>query len=44
VVTFDDNGLVVAHIDYWDAAQNLYERLPLIGWLFAWLRRRLARQ
>ena len=44
VVTFDDNGLVVAHIDYWDAAQNLSERLPLIGWLLAWLRRRLAWQ
>ena len=44
VVTFDDNGLIVTHTDYWDAAQNFYERLPLIGWLFAWLRRRLARQ
>ena len=44
VVTFDEDGMVVVHIDHWDAAQNFYERLPLIGWLFAWLRRRLARQ
>ena len=44
VITFDEDGMVIVHIDHWDAAQNLYERLPLIGWLFAWLRRRLARQ
>ena len=44
VITFDEDGMVIVHIDHWDAAQNFYERLPLIGWLFAWLRRRLARQ
>lgn len=44
VVTFDEDGMVVVHIDHWDAAQNFYERLPLFGWPFAWLRRRLARQ
>ena len=44
VITFDEDGMVIVHIDHWDAAQNFYERLPLIGWLFAWLSRRLARQ
>ena len=44
VITFDEDGMVIVHIDHCDAAQNFYERLPLIGWLFAWLRRRLARQ
>ena len=44
VITFDEDGMVMVHIDHWDAAQNFYERLPLIGWLFAWLSRRLARQ
>ena len=44
VITFDEDGMVIVHRDHWDAAQNFYERLPLIGWLFAWLRRRLARQ
>ena len=38
------NDLVAAHIDHWDAARHFYERLPLIGWLLAWLRRRLATQ
>ena len=44
VITFDEDGMVIVHIDHWDAAQNFYERLPRIGWLVAWLRRRLARQ
>jgi len=44
VVTFGDDDLVAAHIDHWDAARHFYERLPLIGWLLAWLRRRLAIQ
>ena len=36
------NGLVAAHIDHWDAASQLYERLPVIGALLRWLRRRLS--
>ena len=41
VLTFDENGLLTAHIDYWDAASGLYERFPVIGWLLRGLRRRL---
>jgi steroid delta-isomerase len=39
---FDAQGHVVQHRDYWDAAQELYEKLPLIGTLMRWLRRRAA--
>lgn len=39
---FDADGLVCLHRDYWDAAEELYERLPLIGGLMRWLKRRLA--
>lgn len=39
---FDDAGYVVEHRDYWDAAQELYEKLPVIGGAMRWLRRRLA--
>ena len=42
VVSFNDNNLVLEHIDYWDAAQGLYENLPVIGWFLRRLRRRLA--
>lgn len=41
-VVFDAQGLALEHVDYWDPAQGLYERLPVIGGLFAALRRRLA--
>ena len=39
-LVFADTGLVTLHRDYWDAAQELYEKIPLIGGLMRWLRRR----
>ena len=39
---FDAAGLVVFHRDYWDAAEELYEKLPLLGGLMRFLRRRAA--
>ncbi|HYN39435.1 MAG TPA: nuclear transport factor 2 family protein [Rhodospirillales bacterium] len=38
------DGKVSAHIDHWDAASQLYERLPLVGWLLRRLRRKLSVQ
>jgi len=37
---FDAAGQVVLHRDYWDAAEELYEKLPLLGVLMRWLKRR----
>lgn len=39
---FDASGKVAIHRDYWDAAGELYARLPLIGAVMRWLARRLA--
>lgn len=39
---FDRTGLVVFHRDYWDAAEELYEKLPVLGSLMRFLRRRAA--
>ena len=36
----DEQGLVDYHRDYWDAAEELYEKLPAIGSLMRWLKRR----
>jgi steroid delta-isomerase len=36
---FDARGLVSEHRDYWDAAEELYEKLPLLGALMRWLKR-----
>lgn len=30
-VVFNDEGLVVSHRDFWDAASNVYETIPLLG-------------
>jgi steroid delta-isomerase len=39
---FAADGRVNSHIDHWDAAQQFYERLPIIGWLLRTIRARLA--
>ena len=41
VIRFAEDGRVFEHIDHWDAARDFYERLPFIGRLLAFLRRRL---
>ncbi|EHR73420.1 hypothetical protein BurJ1DRAFT_4634 [Burkholderiales bacterium JOSHI_001] len=39
---FNAQDQVQLHRDYWDAAHELYEHLPVLGALMRWLRRRLA--
>lgn len=40
---FDAQGRVTWHRDYWDAAEELYEKLPWVGGLMRWLRHRASR-
>ena len=42
IIRFAEDGRVTEHIDHWDAGGDFYERLPIIGSLLAFLRRRLA--
>lgn len=39
-LVFAADGRVALHRDYWDAAEELYEKLPLVGGLMRWLKRR----
>lgn len=39
-VRFNEQGLVLLHRDYWDAAEELYEKLPILGSLMRWLKRK----
>ncbi len=39
-LVFNEAGRVTLHRDYWDAAEELYEKLPLVGGLMRWLKRR----
>lgn len=41
-IVFDDDGLIGEHLDHWDAASQLYEKLPLIGMVLRAIRRKLA--
>jgi len=42
VLRFSPDGLVTEHIDYWDAAQYFYEKLPFIGTLLSGIRCRIS--
>ncbi|MBL8333342.1 MAG: nuclear transport factor 2 family protein [Rubrivivax sp.] len=42
-IRFAPDGRVAWHRDYWDAAEELYAKLPLIGGLMRWLQRRATR-
>ena len=40
---FAADGRVVYHRDCWDAAEELYEKLPVLGALMRWLKRQAAK-
>ena len=40
-IRFDASGRVTYHRDYWDAAGELYEKLPVIGAFMRWLNKRV---
>ena len=35
-----DDGRIRLHRDYWDAAEELYEKLPVVGSFMRWLKQR----
>ncbi len=37
----DARGRITHHQDYWDAAHGLYQKMPVIGAVMRWLRRRV---
>jgi steroid Delta-isomerase len=39
-LVLDAQGRITLHRDYWDAAEELYEKLPVVGALMRWLKRR----
>jgi steroid Delta-isomerase len=42
-LVFAGDGRIALHRDYWDAAEELYEKLPGVGALMRWLKRRASR-
>lgn len=41
-LVLDAQGRVTLHRDYWDAAEELYEKLPVVGALMRWLKKRAS--
>lgn len=41
-LVLDAAGRVTLHRDYWDAAEELYEKLPVVGGAMRWLRKRAS--
>ena len=39
-LVLDGEGRITLHRDYWDAAEELYEKLPVVGSLMRWMKRR----
>jgi len=42
-LTLSEDGRISEHRDYWDAAEELYEKLPGLGTLMRWLKRQANR-
>ncbi len=41
-VHLNEAELVTAHLDYWDPAPDLYQRVPLLGFALGTIRRRIG--
>ncbi len=35
-------GKIVSHVDFWDAAEHIYEKIPLLGSLLRFAKRKIA--
>lgn len=38
----NEEGKVIRHIDYWDAAEHMYEKMPLIGALLRYIKQKIV--
>ena len=41
-LVLDAQGRIALHRDYWDVAEELYEKLPVLGAFMRWLKRRAS--
>ncbi len=40
-IRYDESNRVCEHIDHWDASEQFYAKLPLLGWLLGFVKKRL---
>lgn len=41
-VIFNDQGLVSEHVDYWDASEQFYMKLPILGAVLRFIQRKVS--
>lgn len=41
-VIFNEEGFITSHIDHWDAASQLYQKVPVLGALMRFLQNKIA--
>lgn len=41
-LTVNEEDKVISHIDYWDAAEHMYEKMPLVGSLLRFIKRKIT--
>ena len=41
-VTFDKDGKVISHVDYWDSGEHVYEKVPLLKNVIRFAKSKLA--
>ena len=39
-LVLDTGGRIATHRDYWDVAEEMYEKIPVLGALMRWLKKR----
>ncbi len=40
-VLFSENGKVLKHLDFWDAGSNVYEKIPFLGPIIRYIKRKM---
>ena len=40
-VEFNENKKVISHIDYWDSAENLYEKIPILSFFIKLVKKKI---
>jgi hypothetical protein len=40
-VVLNNEGKAISHVDYWDSAENLYEKIPIVSFFIKFLKNRI---
>lgn len=44
LIEINPQGMIQKHIDFWDPAEQLYEKIPVLGWVMRSIKKRLSAQ